>query len=51
MKNVLLCTNQARKAIIRIMKTISKLIGKIQWTYNHKDTTTKMVNTPVHHFK
>jgi hypothetical protein len=31
----LLSTNQTRKTIIRIMKTISKLIIKIQWTCNH----------------
>jgi hypothetical protein len=26
---------QTRKTIIRIMKTISKLLRKIQWTCNH----------------
>jgi hypothetical protein len=30
------------------MKTISKLLIKIQWTCN---PTTKMINTPAHHFK
>jgi hypothetical protein len=33
------------------MKTIPKLLRKIQWTYNHLDTTTKMINTPAHHSK
>jgi hypothetical protein len=34
-RNILLGTNQTRKTIIRIMKTISKLLIKIQWTCNH----------------